>query len=118
MQHRLSDISLIDMDAICKVCGPVKIKPRYRLTKSGKMMYRCRKKWMQYEKKRPNRRGFPYRKYKKDYCESCGFIPQYQVQLDVDHKDGNNKNNSVDNLQTLCANCHRLKTFINKDYIK
>jgi 5-methylcytosine-specific restriction endonuclease McrA len=35
--------------------------------------------------------------------------------LDVDHKDGKHKNNSEDNLQTLCANCHRLKTKRNKE---
>lgn len=59
-----------------------------------------------------------YRKYKKDCCEKCGFIPIHKCQLDVDHVDGNHKNNNPDNLQTLCANCHRLKTFLNKDYIK
>jgi 5-methylcytosine-specific restriction endonuclease McrA len=32
-------------------------------------------------------------------------------QLDVDHIDGNHRNNNPENLQTLCANCHRLKTF-------
>jgi hypothetical protein len=59
-----------------------------------------------------------YRLYKKDKCEMCGFVPKHPCQLDVDHKDGSKKNNSVENLQTLCANCHRLKTYIHKDYIK
>jgi len=53
----------------------------------------------------------PYLKYRKDYCESCGFIPVNMCQLDVDHIDGNHENNNEDNLQTLCSNCHRLKTF-------
>lgn len=61
---------------------------------------------------------FKYRREKKDYCEKCGFIPEHKCQLDVDHIDGNHKNNDSKNLQTLCANCHRLKTFLNKDYIK
>lgn len=26
--------------------------------------------------------------------------------------DGNHKNDAPSNLQTLCANCHRLKTFL------
>ncbi len=52
-----------------------------------------------------------YRKYKKDSCESCGFIPEHSCQLDVDHIDGNHDNNDPNNLQTLCANCHRLKTY-------
>ena len=70
--------------------------------------------------KRKRDRGYskPYIRYKKDFCEDCGFIPEHPCQLDVDHKDGNHSNNSEDNLQTLCANCHRLKTFINQDWQK
>jgi 5-methylcytosine-specific restriction endonuclease McrA len=41
-------------------------------------------------------------------CERCGFIPEHLAQLDVHHKDHNHNNNEPTNLQTLCANCHRL----------
>jgi len=58
-----------------------------------------------------------YHKHKKDYCEFCGFKALHAVQLDVDHIDGNHKNNNESNLMTLCANCHRLKTHVNKDYM-
>ena len=58
----------------------------------------------------------PWRRFKGSFCERCGFIPEDSCQLDVDHIDGNKKNNDICNLQTLCANCHRLKTKINKDY--
>lgn len=58
--------------------------------------------------KKPNN----YSKHRKDKCDFCGFIPSHICQLDVDHIDGNHQNNSTDNLQTLCANCHRLKTYI------
>lgn len=51
-----------------------------------------------------------YKKFKKEQCEFCGFRPVHYGQLDVDHIDGNHNNNKEDNLQTLCANCHRLKT--------
>ena len=61
-------------------------------------------------------RGTGYRLFKKDYCELCGFIPVNDVQLDVDHIDGNKQNDNPTNLQTLCANCHRLKTFLNADW--
>lgn len=54
--------------------------------------------------------------HKKSICEQCGFIPEHSCQLDVDHIDGNHNNNDLSNLQTLCANCHRLKTFLNKDW--
>jgi 5-methylcytosine-specific restriction endonuclease McrA len=40
----------------------------------------------------------------------------HSCQLDVDHIDGDHDNNDPENLQTLCANCHRLKTQIQKDY--
>ena len=59
-----------------------------------------------------------YRIHKKDRCEFCGFIALHSVQLDVDHIDGNRKNNDISNLQTLCANCHRLKTQLNNDHGK
>ena len=58
-----------------------------------------------------------YRVHKKDYCEQCGFVAIHAVQLDVDHIDGNHMNNQVTNLQTLCANCHRLKTQFNNDHL-
>lgn len=53
----------------------------------------------------------------KDKCALCGFIPINKCQMDIDHIDGNHKNNSKSNLQILCANCHRLKTFLNKEGI-
>jgi len=53
---------------------------------------------------------------KKIKCEICGFKPINLCQLDIDHMDGNKLNNDPSNLQVLCANCHRLKTFINKDW--
>lgn len=56
-----------------------------------------------------------YRKFKKTKCEFCLFEGHY-CQFDVDHIDGNHLNNELSNLMTLCANCHRLKTFTNKDW--
>ena len=48
-------------------------------------------------------------------CEACGFIAAHPCQLDIDHKDGDSLNDDLMNLQVLCANCHRLKTFLNDD---
>ena len=58
----------------------------------------------------------PWVRHKGDRCESCGFVPEHPCQLDVDHIDGNKFNNSLDNYMTLCANCHRLKTYQNGDF--
>lgn len=54
---------------------------------------------------------------KKDFCEKCGFVALHKVQLDIDHIDGNHANNDPSNLQTICANCHRYKTFTEKDHM-
>ena len=48
--------------------------------------------------------------YKLTFCQWCGFSG-HPCQLDVDHKDEDRTNNDPSNYQTLCANCHRLKTW-------
>jgi len=48
---------------------------------------------------------------KKSYCEKCGGTER----LEIDHIDANRSNNNPDNLQTLCNNCHIIKTKENKD---
>ena len=64
------------------------------------------------------KQGYPiYHIHKKTYCEMCGFIAVNSCQLDVDHIDGNKMNGELSNLQTLCANCHRLKTHNAQDYL-
>ena len=46
---------------------------------------------------------------KKEYkCEKCGiehWNNEY-IPLEIHHKDGNRKNNTIDNLELLCPNCH------------
>ena len=63
------------------------------------------------------RSGSGYQVIEKVKCTKCGFLPIHVCQLDIDHIDGNNKNNAPENLQVLCANCHRLKTYQNKDWL-
>lgn len=89
---------------LCKRCGENPRVKRYSGRKGFHEYCRtCKKK--------------PYRMYKKDICEFCGFIPVHKTQLDVDHINGDHKDNRPENLQTLCANCHRLKTMVQQDHI-
>ena len=53
-----------------------------------------------------------YTKHRKDSCEGCGFVPNTPNQLEVDHINGNHKDNSPENLWTLCSNCHKEKTWL------
>lgn len=81
----------------------------------------------------------PYLIHRKDYCENIdgrlGFVcnSAYPTRetldklgftdwgtrnfLDVDHKDGNSSNHDPENLQTLCKNCHKLKTYSSGDHL-
>ena len=65
-----------------------------------------------------SRKGKSYQDYKKDRCALCGFVALHKCQLDVDHIDGDGTNHDPSNLQTLCANCHRLKTQMNREHVK
>ena len=66
----------------------------------------------------------PYRRHRKTFCENvdgrlgyvCESVIRLDAQLEVDHIDGNPKNNDASNLQTLCMLCHKFKTLANKDY--
>lgn len=44
-------------------------------------------------------------------CKDCG--NQDVRVLEVHHIDGNRKNNEIDNLVILCANCHKIRHFEN-----
>jgi 5-methylcytosine-specific restriction endonuclease McrA len=55
-------------------------------------------------------------KAKKGYCERCLVVPFDKKDLDVDHIDGNRANNELNNLQTLCKPCHKIKTKEHGDY--
>ena len=108
-QHFLSNIDVNTRTGTCAICGSIRVTYS-GVTSNGFLRWKCGTKVRHYKK--------PYLKHKKETCERCGFIPEHPSQLDVDHIDGNHKNNDFSNLQTLCANCHRLKTFQSKDWEK
>lgn len=107
--HRLSEIDKENKKGICSICGPVSLHNGGK-TANGFDRWKC---WTKLKHKRR-----PWLKHKKDKCERCGFIPEHPCQLDIDHMDGDKSNNDPDNYLTLCANCHRLKTLLNKDWLK
>ena len=49
-------------------------------------------------------------KIKKHKCEICGLQKwnNQKIPLELHHINGNNKDNSLNNLQLLCPNCHAL----------
>ena len=67
-----------------------------------------------------------YKIYRKEFCENidsrlgfkCTATIIMDAQLTIDHKDGHNDNNQPINLQTLCFNCHAVKTRINGDNVR
>lgn len=109
--HKLTEVNAEERTAMCEVCGPVPIRNRGKKA-NGYQRWRCGKLGLQKHQEKFR----PYRKFVSETCLMCGFIPEDICQLDVDHIDGNKKNNDASNLQTLCANCHRLKTKHNKDW--
>jgi hypothetical protein len=50
---------------------------------------------------------------KSKICERCGF-DKFEI-LNIHHKDRNVKNNSIENIEILCPNCHMLEHYNKKD---
>lgn len=94
----------------CPKCGEV-----FKQKRSNQKFCTKKCKHYYYVRVRKKKLQQPYAKFKKSSCDFCGFKAIDTCQLDIDHIDGNHKNNSLENLQTLCANCHRLKTKLNKE---
>jgi hypothetical protein len=113
LKHSLTNVDENDLVGDCAVCGPdVRVKKSYKKKSTQKQHYRCYHKY--YVTKIHIER--PWQFHKKEYCETCGFEAVHECQLTVDHIDGNRYNNEISNWQTLCHNCHALKSWQNKDH--
>lgn len=114
MQHKITNIDSSDQTGDCTVCGPeIQIRPSGNTKPDGSPYWRCKDAYKRSQKATER----PWVFHKGDVCEWCGFVPEHSVQLCVDHIDGNKQNNDPSNYQTLCHNCHSLKTHFNNDYI-
>lgn len=72
-----------------------------------------------YCENRDGRLGFVcnYRPISQEILNSIGFHDWNSYQfLQVDHIDGNHTHNERENLQTLCHDCHKLKTYMYGDH--
>lgn len=55
--------------------------------------------------------------YKEYKCECCGIVDwnNKRISLELNHKDGDNSNHSLSNLELVCPNCHsQTETYRNK----
>ena len=112
---------LMEQQGICIVEGCTNKQTHKQRRENGTIVYRkkCAKhhKGINYRKRQQWYQRQTYKNaMKKSSCEICGFIPEHSCQLDLDHIDGNSKNDVPENYQTLCANCHRLKTYKQGDH--
>ena len=102
---------------LCKKCGirPVKSKgPKKWRTVCGHCLNLAHPRRRANRTWRPRGPRQPWAKFKKSACEYCRFIALHRCQLDVHHLDHDQKNNKENNLLTLCANCHRLISFLER----
>jgi hypothetical protein len=53
-------------------------------------------------------------RHKEHKCERCNYDKHPEV-LEVHHKDRNRENNTVENLEVICPNCHMTEHFLSKD---
>lgn len=122
-RHRLLEISADKKTGVCAVCGPVETARRKSKRESPDgYAYSCavkrseergREKGVGVNRSKISGRQISaYRKHKRQTCERCGFVPVHPIQLDVHHRDFNHCNNTIENLETVCANCHRLDHWV------
>jgi 5-methylcytosine-specific restriction protein A len=96
--------------------APLQLCPRGHRKPSGKPCPLCTKSRDQARGSR-SARGYDHRWYavirpaqllREPLCRFC--LPRVTVATDVDHIDGNSRNNDPANLRSLCKSCHSRRT--------
>ena len=92
----------------CKIHGDFKQKFGNHL--SGKGCKKCANESLQKDSSHVRQIAGKLRmRLRKSSCEICGQGDTWNglpLTLEIDHIDGNRKNNATENLRTLCPNCH------------
>lgn len=96
------------VEKICPVCNnKFKTEPR-KVDEQVTCSYSCSNTYFR-TKEEPT--VYTYRQralsHYKSCCGRCGFTNI--LALEVHHKDRNRNNNTMDNLEVLCANCHKIE---------
>lgn len=105
------------IDKICPVCS--KEFTTYERENNTTCSYSCANTYFRSGSNNPNFTGsltnrisgrryrdIAYKVYGK-ICSKCGY--DNALALEVHHKDRNRENNSIDNLEVLCCNCHAIE---------
>jgi 5-methylcytosine-specific restriction endonuclease McrA len=121
--HKVTDVDQERMLGVCSECGPVEVRRKVAKNLKAGFRFECREKRRAQDRDRehtPARqaryarrpKGSRTRRLKGSVCERCGFVPEDPCQLQYDHivPRWRGGTNAKANRQTLCANCHALKT--------
>ena len=108
-QHRLEQVNEQLKLGDCAACGPH--VPLFYRADRGRWI--CREARRDQAHRQPRKVVKPWRKFKAGACARCGLIPEDPCVLEVDHIAGRKvaDPHAPENLQTLCANCHKIKTY-------
>lgn len=101
-------VKAVGTKSMCRICGEKPVMSKQKGVWRSKY-WRCNNPNRLYNASERRRR----RKKILTDCVRCGATEN----IEIDHKDGDRHNNSLDNLQCLCTDCHKLKTIENKEYL-